>query len=129
MDNRVLTDGFAFVEFVSSNPSDLIGLFEKFGFTFQGKSDRELYLMTQGAAAFIVNGEPNTFEAKHGASVRAIGIRVNDAQRAHAQALAGGARSACAAAEGAFVIETPAILGIGDSLVYFVDTNFHEKFS
>ena len=112
MTTRVKTDGFAFVEFVSSRPMELVELFEHLGFRLRGKSKSDMLLMTQGAAAFIVNGNPNAFESRHGASVRAIGIRVNDAKAAHEQALSGGAVSASAEQEGEFVLDTPTILGI-----------------
>ncbi|WP_408330333.1 4-hydroxyphenylpyruvate dioxygenase [Paraburkholderia nemoris] len=129
MTTRVKTDGFAFVEFVSSRPMELVELFEHLGFRLRGKSKSDMLLMTQGAAAFIVNGNPNAFESRHGASVRAIGIRVNDAKAAHEQALSGGAVSASAEQEGEFVLDTPTILGIGDSLVYFIDKDFRAIFS
>ncbi|MFM0045635.1 VOC family protein [Paraburkholderia sediminicola] len=129
MNTRVKTDGFAFVEFVSSRPLQLVELFENLGFRLCGKSKSDMLLMTQGAAAFVINGNPNAFESQHGASVRAIGIRVNDAKAAHEQALAGGAAGAFAEQEGEFVLDTPTILGIGNSLVYFVDGDFREVFS
>jgi 4-hydroxyphenylpyruvate dioxygenase len=129
MNTQAKTDGFAFVEFVSSRPMELVELFENFGFRLRGKSKNDVFLMTQGAAAFLVNGNPNAFEKKHGPSVRAIGIRVDNAKLAHAQALAGGALPATPEAEGAFVIDTPTILGIGASLVYFVDIDFRENFA
>lgn len=128
MTTQVKTNGFAFVEFVSSRPMELVELFEHFGFRLRGKSVNDMFLMTQGVAAFIVNGNPNVFESRHGASVRAIGIRVNDAKLAHAQALSGGAYTASTETEGVFVIDTPTILGIGNSLVYFIDSDFRELF-
>ncbi|VBB16688.1 4-hydroxyphenylpyruvate dioxygenase family protein [Burkholderia stabilis] len=129
MNNPVTTDGFAFVEFVSSAPAELVDLFERFGFRVAGRSAHDMILMTQGAAAFVVNGHPNAFRARHGASVRAIAIRVDDARAAREQALAGGARIALPEHEGTFVIDTPTILGIGDSLVYFVDSDIRDVFS
>ncbi|MEW6340403.1 MAG: VOC family protein [Paraburkholderia sp.] len=129
MNAPVKTDGFAFVEFVSSRPMELVDLFERLGFRLRAKSMSGMFLMTQGTATFIVNGNPNVFESRHGASVRAIGIRVNNAKLAHELALSGGARTACAATEGVFAVDTPTILGIGDSLVYFIDRDFRETFS
>ncbi|MDN7881209.1 4-hydroxyphenylpyruvate dioxygenase family protein [Burkholderia aenigmatica] len=129
MNHPVKTDGFAFVEFVSSAPTELVDLFERFGFRVAGRSQHDMILMTQGAATFVVNGHPNAFRDRHGASVRAIAIRVDDAHRAQAQALAGGARLAMPETEGAFVVDTPTMLGIGDSLVYFVDTDIRDVFS
>ncbi|WP_052409629.1 4-hydroxyphenylpyruvate dioxygenase family protein [Paraburkholderia oxyphila] len=124
MSTQVRTDGFAFVEFVSSRPMELVERFEHLGFRLRGKSKTGVWLMTQGAAVFLINGNPNAFEQKHGPSVRAIGIRVDNARLAHEQALAGGALAALADVEGEFVVDAPAILGIGASLVYFVDTDF-----
>ncbi|WP_281718803.1 4-hydroxyphenylpyruvate dioxygenase family protein [Pandoraea apista] len=129
MTEQVKTDGFAFVEFVSAQPRELIELFQHLGFRVRGKAQGDVYLMTQGAAAFIVNGKPNAFRDKHGASVRSIGIRVNDAARALSQAFAGGAEVALTSKEGDFVVDAPAILGIGDSLVYFVDFDFRQVFN
>ncbi|WP_107312211.1 4-hydroxyphenylpyruvate dioxygenase family protein [Burkholderia metallica] len=128
MNHTVKTDGFAFVEFVSSAPSELVDLFERFGFRVSGRSPRDMVLMTQGAAAFVVNGNPNAFRDRHRASVRAIAIRVDDAHRAQEQALAGGARVALPENEGGFAIDAPTILGIGDSLVYFVDSDIRDAF-
>ncbi|WGY73039.1 VOC family protein [Burkholderia cepacia] len=128
MKNMVITDGFAFVEFVSPEPANLVDLFERFGFRVAGRSKHGMVMMTQGTAAFVINGNPNAFRTRHGASVRAIAIRVDDAHRAQQQALAGGARVALPETEGAFVVDTPAILSIGDSLVYFVDSDFRTLF-
>jgi 4-hydroxyphenylpyruvate dioxygenase len=76
-----------------------------------------------------VNPAPNPFRDVHGASARAIGIKVDSAANALAQALEGGARLATPADFGEYVINSPAILGIGDSLVYFVDLDFVSEFS
>jgi len=129
MANQVKTYGFTFVEFVSPHPAELIELFERLGFRLTGKSKQSMFLMTQGTGSFIVNGNANTFRDQHGASVRAIGIGVDNAKQALQQAIAGGAKQAFPDAEGAFAIDTPAILGIGNSLVYFVDTDFLDNFS
>ncbi len=125
---QVRTDGFSFVEFVTNEPAELAKLFGKLGFSSQGLAAGGALLMTQGAAAFVINSEPNPFRDVHGTSVRAIGIRVNDAQAALQQALAGGAKQADPARDGAYVLPMPAILGIGDSLVYFVDKDIAAHF-
>ena len=104
MVTRMKTDEFAFVEFVSSSPMELVELFEGLGSRPRGKSVSGMLLMTPGAAIFIVNGNPNPFESCHGPSVWAIGIRVSDAR------LSRDRRSVCD--------DTPRILGIGDSLAY-----------
>lgn len=127
---QVTTAGFAFVEFVSSKPEDLVPLFERLGFKPLGQSERtKAVLLRQGEATVIVNPTPNPFHEVHGASVRAIGINVDDAENAVAQALSGGARKASPEAFGAYVVQSPAIVGIGDSLVYFVDSDVYAEFS
>lgn len=127
---KVTTSGFSFVEFVSTKPEDLVPLFERLGFKPVGQSVRtNAVLMRQGEATVIVNPAPNPFRDVHGASVRAIGINVDNARNAVAQALGGGAREASPEEFGAYVVQSPAIVGIGDSLVYFVDSDVYAEFS
>jgi 4-hydroxyphenylpyruvate dioxygenase len=127
---QVTTAGFAFVEFVSAKPEDLVPLFERLGFKPVGQSERTgAVLMQQGEASLIVNPEANPFRDAHGASVRAIGINVDSAKNAVAQAVAGGAMGATSEAFGAFAVQCPAIVGIGESLVYFIDSDVYAEFS
>jgi 4-hydroxyphenylpyruvate dioxygenase len=127
---RVTIAGFAFIEFVCPDPGVLISLFGKLGFKALGQHARTgAVLLRQNGAALVVNAAPNQFRDLHGASARAIGIKVNNAENALAQALAGGARLATPAKFGEFVVNGPAIVGIGDSLVYFVNRDFASEFS
>jgi 4-hydroxyphenylpyruvate dioxygenase len=126
----VTTAGFAFVEFVGADPQALIALFEKFGFRATGQSERTgAVLLCQNAALLIVNPAPNPFRDRHGASVRAIGLMVDNAAAALEQALAGGARLATPDDLGEYVVNSTAIVGIGESLVYFVDHNFVSEYA
>lgn len=128
--NSVTTAGFAFVEFVTPKLEELVPLFERLGFRPIGQSERTAaVLMRQGEATVIVNPARNPFRDVHGASVRAIAINVDNARNAVTQALGGGAREASAEEFGAYVVESPAIVGIGDSLVYFVDRDVYAEFS
>jgi 4-hydroxyphenylpyruvate dioxygenase len=127
---RAITDGFAFIEFVCPIASELTSLFGKFGFRAVAESGRTAaVLMEQGDARFVVNAAPNEFLGIHGNSVRAIGIKVDDAELAVRQAIAGGATRADEAQTGAFVVNAPAIVGIGGSLVYFVESGWDAEFS
>lgn len=120
-------DGLDFVEFVSDEPARLDALFKAFGFskTMQHR-DKPIDLYQQGDITFLVNREPHSFAARfgelHGPSICSMGWRCKDAAQAHAAAVSRGAR---AQAEGDFLIDRrypmPAIFGIGDSLIYFVD--------
>ncbi|NIF30319.1 4-hydroxyphenylpyruvate dioxygenase [Pantoea sp. Tr-811] len=127
---KVTTAGFSLIEFVAESPAELVPLFEKLGFAPCGQSERtDAVLLRQNEAFVIVNPSPNPFRDVHGASVRAIGINVDNAVNAVAQAIGGGARVAQPEEFGTFVVDAPAIVGIGDSLVYFVDKNVFEEFS
>jgi 4-hydroxyphenylpyruvate dioxygenase len=127
---KVTTAGFSFIEFVSGKPEDLVPLFERLGFKPHGQSPRTgAVLLRQNEASAVVNPAPNPFRDRHGASVRAIGINVNDADLAVQQAIDGGARRASADEFGEFAVSAPAIVGIGESLVYFVDHDSFSEFS
>ncbi|MBN3787257.1 4-hydroxyphenylpyruvate dioxygenase [Burkholderia sp. Ac-20353] len=127
---HVTTSGFAFVEFVGPDEEALVSLFGKFGFRVVGQHERTgAVLLRQNEAVVIANPTPNPFRDVHGASARAIGIKVDNAAKALAQALEGGARLATPAAFGDFAVDSPAIAGIGDSLVYFVDHDFMSEFA
>jgi 4-hydroxyphenylpyruvate dioxygenase len=127
---QVTTAGFAFVEFVSSKVEDLVPLFERLGFKPVGQSEQtNAVLMRQGEATVIVNPTANPFRDVHGDSVRSIGINVDNAKSAVAQAVAGGAREATSDEFGVYVVKSPAIVGIGDSLVHFVDSDVFAEFA
>jgi 4-hydroxyphenylpyruvate dioxygenase len=127
---NVTTAGFAFVEFVGSDLEALVSLFEKFGFRVVGQREKTgSVLLRQNEAVFIVNPAKNPFREVHGASARAIGIKVDSAANALARAIDGGARLATSADFGEYVVNSPAIVNIGDSLVYFVDHDFVSEFS
>ncbi|KVD74669.1 4-hydroxyphenylpyruvate dioxygenase [Burkholderia sp. ABCPW 14] len=128
--STVTTAGFAFVEFACPDSDALVALFGKLGFKALGQRARTgAILLRQGEAVLIVNPAPNPFRDVHGASARAIAIHVDNAANALALALEGGARRATPAESGEFVIDAPAIVGIGDSLVYFVDHDVESVFS
>ena len=120
-------DGLDFVEFVSNEPAKLDALFKGFGFskTLRHQS-KPIDLYAQGDITFLVNREPHSFAAGfsrlHGPSICSMGWRAVDARKAQAAAVERGAKSR---PEGDFMVDgqpLPAVFGIGDSLIYFVDT-------
>ncbi len=125
LDNPLALDGIEFVEYATPDPQTLEQMFFKFGFQKIGLHKRkQVTLYRQNQINFIINNEPGTFAAKftkqHGPAICATGFRTKSAQRAFEIAVQRGARP----------IETkhdpashsfPAIYGIGDSAVYFVD--------
>ena len=121
-------DGLDFVEFVSPEPARLDALFKAFGFskTMRHQS-KPVDLYQQGDIVFLINREPNSFAAGfarlHGPSICSMGWRAKDALKARDVAVQRGGKSR---PEGDFLVDgkpQPAIFGIGDSLIYFVDTS------
>ena len=128
-EDRVVTDGFAFVEFTTNDADSMGALFRRLGFTLIGRArHKQVFRYRQRDAEFILNAEPNRFLQAHRASVRGIGIRVNDAAAATRAATRGGALLASEAESGAYAVDAPAIEGIGESLVYFVEGSLDEFF-
>ena len=124
--NPVGLCGIEFIEYSSNDPAALDRLFTEFGFSRSMRHHRKaLDYYNQNDIHFIVNSEPKsygaTFSATHGPCVSAMGWRVKDAVKAHAEAVKRGAKSA----QGDYNHESgkavPAIYGIGESLIYFID--------
>ncbi|MER2564289.1 MAG: 4-hydroxyphenylpyruvate dioxygenase [Myxococcaceae bacterium] len=119
-------DGIEFVEFVSSQPEKLDALFKGFGLSKTMRhATKPIDLYQQGDINFLVNREPQSFAAQfsklHGPSICSMGWRVKDAKKALTEATARGGK---VRPEGDFLRDgkpVPAIFGIGDSLIYFVD--------
>jgi 4-hydroxyphenylpyruvate dioxygenase len=124
-ENPMGTDGFEFVEFAAPDPKAMGALFEKMGFTAIARHrHKDVTLYRQGEINFIINAEPDSFAQrfarKHGPSVCAIAIRVNDAAYAYKRALDLGAWG-FDTHNGPMELNIPAIKGVGDSLLYLVD--------
>ena len=129
-DNPMGTDGFEFVEYAAPDPVALGGLFETMGFTRIAKHrTKSVTLYRQGEVNYIINAEPNSFAQRfarqHGPSVCAMAFRVKDAKQAYERALELGAWG-FNNHTGPMELNIPAIKGIGDSLIYFVD-RWHGK--
>ena len=129
-DNPMGTDGFEFVEYAAPDPAALGRLFEQMGFTAVARHrHKNVTLYRQGGVNFIVNAEPDSlaqrFARLHGPSICAIALRVHDANAAYRRALELGAWG-FDNKTGPMELNIPAIKGIGDSLIYFVD-RWHGK--
>jgi 4-hydroxyphenylpyruvate dioxygenase len=124
-DNPMGTDGFEFVEYTAEDTAALGRLFEAMGFVAVARHrHKNVLLYRQGGVNFIVNGEPDSFAQRfarlHGPSICAIAFRVDDAAKAYRRAIELGAWG-FDARSGPMELNIPAIKGIGDSLIYFVD--------
>jgi len=124
-DNPVGTDGFEFIEYTAPDPKALGQVFENLGFTAIARHrHKDVTLYRQGSINFLINAEPNSFAQRfarlHGPSICAIAFRVKDAAKAYQHALELGAWG-FDNKTGPMELNIPAIKGIGDSLIYFVD--------
>jgi 4-hydroxyphenylpyruvate dioxygenase len=124
-DNPMGTDGFEFIEYAAPDPKALGALFEQMGFSAIARHrHKDVTLYRQGEINFIINGEQDSFAQRfarqHGPSICAIAFRVDDAVHAYKRALELGAWG-FDNRTGPMELNIPAIKGIGDSLIYFVD--------
>jgi 4-hydroxyphenylpyruvate dioxygenase len=124
-DNPMGTDGFEFIEYAAPDPAAMGQLFERMGFKAIAKHrHKNVLLYRQGEINFIVNAEPDSFAQRfarlHGPSICAIAFRVQNARQAFERAKSLGAWEYAGTA-GPGELNIPAIKGIGDSLIYFVD--------
>jgi 4-hydroxyphenylpyruvate dioxygenase len=123
--NPMGTDGFEFIEYAAPDPVAMGTLFESMGFQAIAKHRRkDVTLYRQGGVNFIINAEPDSFAQRfarlHGPSVCAIAFRVADAKAAYERAISLGAWGYAQDA-GPGELNIPAIKGIGDSIIYFID--------
>jgi len=124
-DNPMGTDGFEFIEYAAPDPHALGELFKQMGFAAIARHrHKNVTLYRQGDINFIINAGQDSFAQRfarqHGPSVCAIAIRVNDAAYAYKRALELGAWG-FDNQTGPMELNIPAIKGVGDSLIYFVD--------
>ncbi len=118
------TDGFEFVEFAHPDAGKLERLFEQMGYAEVARhKSRDISLYRQGTITYVVNRDPGShaarFVAEHGPCAPSMAWRVVDARHA----------LKCAAEYGAEeytgddkTLDVPAVVGIGGSLLYFVET-------
>jgi 4-hydroxyphenylpyruvate dioxygenase len=124
-ENPMGTEGFEFIEYAAPDPLAMAGVFERMGFRAIARHrHKEVTLYRQGEINFILNADPESFAQRfarlHGPSVCAIAFRVQDAAAAYRRATGLGAWGFANHA-GPGELNIPAIKGVGDSLIYFVD--------
>ncbi len=121
IENPMATDGFAFLEFCSTDLSKLHHDFKALGFAEpENVPNKKITLLRQNKIDFRINAQDDYaihFAEKHGASACAMGFKVKNAQYAHQRALQLGAENVREKTSYPY----PAIYGIGGSLLYFVD--------
>jgi 4-hydroxyphenylpyruvate dioxygenase len=129
--NPIGFDGIEYIEFATSRPQALGGTLEMMGFRPVARHrSREVELYRQGSMNVIVNAQaadvPRTVQPVERPVVSAFAVRVRDADYAFRRALDLGAWEIPVRAR-AMELNIPAIHGVGESLIYFVDR--HDEFS
>ena len=127
--NPLGLDGIEFVEFATSRPQAMGGVLEMMGFRPVARHrSREVELYRQGSMNVIVNAQPaDVPRIAHPVErpvISAFALRVHDASQAFARAIELGAWAVPVRAA-AMELNIPAIHGVGESLIYFVD-RYHE---
>ncbi len=118
--------GLEFVEWATDDPGSMASLFRDFGCARTGRHrSKAIDLFEQHDIHFLLNAEPGgfaaSFYASHGPSISALGLRVDDARAAFEEAVRRGAQRFEPGGGAVGPYDLPAIYGIGDSLLYFVD--------
>ncbi len=120
--------GIEFTEFATPDSNYMHQIFKDFGFSKLKKyrqGDIDYY--NQNGIHFLLNnnrqGFSKEFAKAHGPAICSMGWRVDDADFAFAEAVKRGAKPV---AEKNKDLPYPAIYGIGDSLIYFIE-KFGEK--
>jgi 4-hydroxyphenylpyruvate dioxygenase len=121
--NPAGTDGFEFVEFAHPDPQALRDTFIRMGYALTARHrTKAVELWQQGDITYVLNADPNSqamrFAALHGPCASSMGWRVVDAQHAYDRAVRMGATPYDAPDR---TLAVPAIVGIGGSLIYFID--------
>jgi 4-hydroxyphenylpyruvate dioxygenase len=129
--NAIGFDGIEFIEFATSKPQALGGVLEMMGFRPVARHrSREVELYRQGSMNIVVNAQPadvpRTVQPAERPVISAFAVRVRDADFAFKRALELGAWEIPVRA-GAMELNIPAIHGVGESLIYFVDR--YDEFS
>ena len=131
LQNPLGFDGIEYIEFATSRPQALGGVLEAMGFRpIARHRSREVELYRQGTMNIIVNAQPadvpRTVQPVERPVISAFAVRVRDADYAFRRALDLGAWRIPIRAR-AMELNIPAIHGVGESLVYFVDR--YDEFS
>ena len=126
--NEIGLDGIEFIEFSSTTPGHLSDLFESFGFSkIMKHKTQEVDLYRQGEINLLVNQKQGSFaedfQKKHGPCASSMAWKFHDVEKAYKLALERGAEAVEGGDYQRKGQNLRAIKGIGESLIYFVESN------
>lgn len=124
--NPMGLNGVEFIEYVGTDPKHFETLFLRYGFKkIAQHPTQKIELYRQGDINFIVNTQPGTFgyefAQKHGPSIASTGFRVKSAVESFRLATTRGGKGYLGTDAERGATPFPAIYGIGESLIYFMD--------
>ena len=123
--NPLGLDGIQFIEYATTRPQALGQVLEMMGFRPVARHrSREVLLYRQGSMNVVINahvsGRPSHRQPTETPVITAVALRVRDAAAAYRRALDRGAWAFPTAVE-VMELNIPAIHGVGNSRLYFVD--------
>jgi 4-hydroxyphenylpyruvate dioxygenase len=126
--NPLNVRGIEFLEFAAADPTPLASYFTKMGLVKTAEhAGKKISIFSSHEFHFLLNSTPGsfaeTFQREHGPAISAMGWRVDDAKFAFNEAVKRGAKPFRGGDQGLTDQEMPAVYGIGDSLIYFLDAN------
>lgn len=129
--NPLGIDGIEYVEYATVEPQAFGAALERLGFVAVARHrSREIVLYRAGGMNIIVNADPEVAgvadEGNTAPRLKAFALRVRDAASAYAHCVDKGAWPITPRV-GAMELNIPAISGVGDSVIYFVDR--YQEFS
>lgn len=121
--NPAKTNGFAFLEFTSTSPSDIQKLFKGLGFTHVANhKTKKIEVYQQNQIFFLLNhelgGYAETFAKKHHGGVLSMGFLVDDANHAYNHCIEKGAKEAETSIDDWHSDQIKCIHGIADTKLY-----------
>ncbi len=125
--NPVGLNGVSFIEYSApEGKNHLPELFNKMGFKkISTSTSGAVDLYRQGNINFLLNQQPGSFATHfanlHGPGICSTGFQVFDAEKAFQVAVQRGAKPYAGTVSEKAATPFPAVYGIGDSLIYFVD--------
>lgn len=119
-----------FIEFVTDKPEELVKLFTKMGFAYQGTlALRPIFVYSQGAVTFLIHsadsGAALSFFKQHGVSISSVGFKVKNEVMYLNRAKTFGYQLVSPAL--ATLEEFSGIVGVGGSLIYLTTENNNLK--
>lgn len=124
--NPVGMQGVEFIEYLSRHPEELGAVLNQLGFRLIARHrSRAVFLYRQGGMNLIVNADRDTLAGHDlpedaGDQIRALAIRVQDANAAYHHCMQAGAWPIPTRAD-VMELNIPGIRGVGDSVLYLVD--------